>query len=777
MGHLSAIAIAVVFVAAFLAPWLHRRLGDRCGLVLALVPLSISILFASMVPTIASGGTVEFRHDWVPSLGIGLDLRIDGLSLLFLLLISVIGTFVVWYAAGYLHGKKDLGRFYLYLLGFMGSMLGVVASDHLVALFIFWELTSISSYLLIGYYHKTARSRAAALQALLVTGSGGLAMLAGVLLLGRMAGTFLVSELNTLDAAELVSRPGFATILVLILLGAFTKSAQFPFHFWLPNAMEAPAPVSSYLHSATMVKAGVFLLARLHPLLSASPLWMPIVAPVGAATMILGVVMGLGQRDLKKILAYTTLSVLGTLTMLLGFGSEAAIKAAIVYLLAHALYKAALFMTAGSIDHETGTRDPDALGGLRRAMPYTATAAILAGISMAGLPVMLGFIGKEYFYKALLATEGPGVLWETLGVSASVVMFALAATAAWKPFFGPALPTPKHAHEAPWTMWLGPILLAAASLKTGLFPDIVGSLIAQPAIHAVLGSSEHAITLKLWHGWTTALALSGLTVVLGIVLYKITPRIRAFATRLAPLGNLGPERAYELLLAGTLGFADRLTTALQNGYLRNYLLTILFFTSALVLWTLPSDIRLPAPESLTTIRFLPVVVCILIVSGAILACLTLSRFTAILALGVVGLGVGMLFFLFSGPDLAMTQILVETLALVLFVLAFYRLPIFKNYSKPGTKIRDALVATAFGAVMTLVLLAEIASGTADKSVSAFMAENSLPLAYGRNVVNVILVDFRALDTFGEITVLAIAAFGVWAIMRLRPRKSQKEDSE
>lgn len=777
MGQLSAIAIAVIFAAAFAAPWLHRRLGDRCGIVLGLVPLAASILFASMVPTIAAGGVVEFRYNWVPSLGIGLDLRIDGLSLLFLLLISVIGVFVVWYAAGYLHGKKDLGRFYLYLLGFMGSMLGVVASDHLIALFIFWELTSISSYLLIGYYHKTARSRAAALQALLVTGTGGLAMLAGIILLGRMAGTFLVSELNAMDAAELVSRPGFAAILILILLGAFTKSAQFPFHFWLPNAMEAPAPVSSYLHSATMVKAGVFLLARLHPLLSASPLWMPIVAPVGAATMVLGVVMGLGQRDLKKILAYTTVAVLGTLTMLLGFGTEAAVKAAIVYLLAHALYKAALFMTSGSIDHETGTRDPDAVGGLRRVMPFTATAAILAGLSMAGLPTMLGFIGKEYFYKALLATEGPGVLWETLGVSASVAMFALAATAAWKPFLGSLKPTPKPPHEAPWTMWIGPMLLAAASLKTGLFPDLTSSLLAQPAIHAVLGSSENPVTLKLWHGWTTALALSGLTVVLGFVLYAFAPRIRSFATRLAPLGNLGPERVYELLLAGTLRFAERLTAVLQNGYLRNYLLTIFFFTSALVLWTLPSEITLPSPETLTEIHFLPVVVCILIVAGAVLACVTLSRFTAILALGVVGLGVGMIFFLFSGPDLAMTQILVETLALVLFVLAFYRLPVFKNYSKPGAKIRDALIATAFGAIMTLVILVGIGTGTAEKAVSAFMAENSLPLAQGRNVVNVILVDFRALDTLGEITVLAIAALGVWAIIGLRPGKSGKEDSK
>ncbi len=773
MGQLSVIAIAIVFGAAFIAPWLHRRLGDKCGIVLGLVPLAAAVLYASMVPTIAAGGAVAFRSEWVPSLGLAFDLRIDGLSLLFLLLISGIGVFVTWYAAGYLHGKKDLGRFYLYLFGFMGSMLGVVSSDHLVALFVFWELTSISSYLLIGYYHTAARSRASALQALLVTGTGGLAMLAGILLLGRMAGTYRVSELNALDAAALVAQPGFAAVLVLILLGAFTKSAQFPFHFWLPNAMEAPAPVSSYLHSATMVKAGVFLLARLHPLLSASPLWMPIVAPVGAVTMLLGVAMGLGQRDLKKILAYTTLSVLGTLTMLLGIGTEAAVKAAMVYLLAHALYKAALFMCAGSIDHETGTRDPDAVGGLRRAMPFTAAAALLAGLSMAGFPALLGFVGKEYFYKALIATDGQGALWEILGVSASVAMFALAATAAWKPFFGPLLPTPKHPHEAPWTMWIGPILLGVAGLKAGLFPGISGGMLIAPSVHAVLGSADHEIAYKLWHGWTLALGLSGVTVALGIVLYLAAPRIRAASARFAVLGRLGPERCYELLLSGTLGFADWLTRTTQNGYLRNYLLTIFLFTAALVLWTLPSELSLPDSSALIPLQFLPVVVCLLIIAGAVAACLALSRFYAILALGVVGLGVGMLFFLFSGPDLAMTQILVETLALVLFVLAFYRLPLFSHYSKLGTKIRDGIIAAGFGVVMTLVVLAEMGAGGADMSVSKFMGESSLPLANGRNVVNVILVDFRALDTLGEITVLAIAALGVWAIMRLRPKNTEK----
>jgi multicomponent Na+:H+ antiporter subunit A len=773
MGQLSAIAVAAVFGAAFAAPWLHRRLGDRCGILLGLIPLAAAFLYASMIPLVSAGGVVEFRREWVPSLGLALDLRIDGLSLLFLLLISGIGVFVTWYAAGYLHGKKDLGRFYLYLFGFMGSMLGVVSSDHLVAMFVFWELTSISSYLLIGYYHTAPRSRASALQALLVTGTGGLAMLAGMLLLGRMAGTFRISELNALDAVRLVSEPGFPVVLVLILLGAFTKSAQFPFHFWLPNAMEAPAPVSSYLHSATMVKAGVFLLARLHPLLSASPLWIPIVAPVGAVTMMIGVVMGLGQRDLKKILAYSTLAVLGTLTMLLGIGTEAAVKAAMVYLLAHALYKAALFMCAGSIDHETGTRDPDAVGGLRRAMPFTAAAALLAGLSMAGFPALLGFVGKEYFYKALLDTQGLGILWEVLGVSASVVMFALASTAAWKPFAGPMRPTPKHPHEAPWTMWIGPILLSLAGLAAGLFPGFAGGMLIAPSVHAVLGSNEQEIVYKFWHGWTVALGLSALTMALGVAVYLAAPRIRAASGRFAILGRLGPERGYELILSGTLEFAGRLTSFLQNGYLRNYLITVLFFTSALLLWTLPTDIQMPSTGDLLPIRFLPVVVCLMIVVAAIAACLTLSRFYAILALGVVGFGVGMLYFLFSAPDLAMTQVLVETLAMVLFVLAFYRLPVFANLSKPANKLRDALIATGFGTVMTLVILFALGAGTADKSVSAFMGESSLPHAFGRNVVNVILVDFRALDTFGEITVLAIAALGVWAIMRLRPKNPEK----
>ena len=775
MPALLVFTLIAVFASAFLAPWLHRRLGDRCGLLLSLVPLGAAIAYASMLGGVVAGQPVIWQHAWAPALGINLDFRVDGLSLLFLLLISVIGLFVTWYAAGYLAGKKDLGKFYLYLFGFMGSMLGVVSADHLVLLFIFWELTSISSYLLIGYYHNEAKSRAAALQALLVTGAGGLCLLAGIILLGKTGGTFRISELLQMDAAALATQPGFATILVLILLGAFTKSAQFPFHFWLPNAMAAPAPVSAYLHSATMVKAGVFLLARLFPLLSASPLWFPIVAPIGAMTMITGVFLALGQSDLKKILAYTTVAVLGTLTMLLGIGTELAVKAAMAYLLAHALYKAALFMTSGTIDHETGARDPDVLGGLRRAMPFTAAAALIGALSMAGLPFLLGFISKEYFYKALLDATHPRFLWETLGVSASIVMVALAITAGIKPFWGKLLPTPKHAHEAPWTMWLGPLLLGLGSLKFGLLPGLAGANLVGPAAASVLGDPAFEAPLKMWHGLTTALVLSVITVAAGIALYFVAPRIRAAKSFYDTLGRLGPERGYELLLEGLLSFARWQTRVLQNGNLRTYIITVALFTVALIVWLLPGNLVAPDLSRMLRPHVLTVTVCLLIISGALYACFTKSRFNAILALGLVGLGVAMIYFMFSAPDLAMTQVLVEALTMVLFVLAFYRLPMLKTYSRAGTKVRDALVASAVGAVMATLLLLDLTTQMPREPISSFMGRESLASANGRNVVNVILVDFRALDTLGEISVLGIAALGVWAMLRLRPGRRGKED--
>lgn len=774
MSLAVAFPILAIFVAAFAAPALHRRMGDRLGKLLALVPLGGFIYYATLIPSVAQGGSIRASIPWADGLGIPLSFFVDGLSLLFLLIISGIGTFIVWYAAGYLHGSKSLGKFYLYLLSFMAAMLGVVASDNLIVLFIFWELTSITSFLLIGYYHEDANSRRSALQAVLVTGAGGLAMLAGFILLGFGAGTFEISRLLALGGASIAALPGFPTILVLILLGAFTKSAQFPFHFWLPNAMAAPAPVSAFLHSATMVKAGVFLLARLHPCLSENAMWTSIVAPIGAITMMTGVFLALRETDLKKILAYTTLAVLGTLTMLLGIGTELAIKACVVYLLAHALYKAALFMTAGTVDHETGTRELGDLSGLRRMMPFTAAGAIMGALSMAGIPLLIGFVSKEYFYKALLDADGPPYLWEALGVGASMVMVALAVTAGIRPYFGACKETPKHAHEGPWTMWIGPIILGALALVMGVLPALAGDHLVSAAAAAVVADPTYHANLKLWHGWNTALMLSILTLAVGIGIYLIANRWRsAMAAVYRVLGAIGPEQIYFKLLDGVLAFAAWQTGVLQNGKLRNYIVTVGAFAVILLLWVLPRNRFTLDMDGMAPISILPVFVCVLIMLSAVFACFARSRFTAILVLGVVGLGVAMLFFLFSAPDLAMTQILVETLTVVLFVLAFYKLPSLREFSSRAIRARDAVLSAIFGGVMTLLVLVAFHFESADVPISEFMARESLPMAFGRNVVNVILVDFRALDTLGEITVLAIAALGILAMLKLRPKRNQK----
>lgn len=764
--------LAAIFVSAVLAPLMFRKLGDRLGTVLALVPLVVFVALASLVPSVASGSAHRVEYSWVPSLGISFSFFVDGLSLLFLLVIAGVGTFIVWYAAGYLHGDRGLGRFYLYLLSFMGAMLGLVAADNLILLFIFWELTSITSYLLIGYYQENEKSRASALQALLVTGGGGLAMMAGFILLGHMAGTYEISALLALPAGTLTGHVLFPATLILILLGAFTKSAQFPFHFWLPNAMEAPAPVSAFLHSATMVKAGVFLLARLHPVLADHALWVAIVAPVGALTMWVGVILGLGKRDLKQILAYTTLSVLGTLTLLLGLGTSLAVKACMVYFLAHALYKAALFMTAGSVDHETGTRNIDELGGLRHKMPVTAAAALVAALSMAGIPLFLGFVSKEYFYKALLDADGPPYLWELLGVGASMVMFALAALAGWKPYWGAAQKTPKAAHEAPWTMTIGPVVLGVCAVWFGVFPGWPGDQLVGPAVMAVQASPAPVARLALWHGWNTALFLSLVTVAGGVMVLRVSRTVRSAEGVYHFLAAIGPERAYGLVLAGLLRLGAWQTRVLQNGYLRNYILVTGGFAVLLLVICLPD-----VPFRLDFSRMVPPTVlgvssCVLIVAASLVVCLAETRFFAIVALGVVGLGIAILFFLFSAPDLAMTQILVEALTIVLFVLAFYKLPLMKHHSSVATRWRDAVLSVVFGGVMASMAMIAFHFEFFQPTISQFMGENSYPLAHGRNVVNVILVDFRALDTLGEVTVLAIAALGIFSMLKFR--RSDKE---
>jgi multicomponent Na+:H+ antiporter subunit A len=472
MGLIAAVLSG--FALAGVAPFLYRVARAKASWTIAALPLGLFTFFASLAGRIAAGQPVTVSYAWVPTLDVNLSFRLDGLSLLFSLLITGIGALIVIYAGGYLAAHHHLGRFYAYLALFMASMLGLVLADNVITLFVFWELTSLSSYLLIGFDHEREAARSAALQALLVTGVGGLAMLAGLLLLGRAAGSLELS--NVLGAGEAIrAHPLYLAILLLILAGAFTKSAQFPFHFWLPSAMEAPTPVSAYLHSATMVKAGVYLLARLSPVLGGTEAWIAIVTLTGAATMLVGAAKALLETDLKRILAYSTVSVLGMLTLLLGIGTPRAIEAAMVYLLAHALYKGALFLVAGAVDHETGTREATRLGGLRRAMPITAVAAAAAAVSMVGLPPLFGFIAKELLYEATWGAPDLALVITGVTVLSNTLLMAVAVVVGIQPFAGQAVSTPKKPHEAPWTLWLGPALLGGLGLIGGLFPQVAAS--------------------------------------------------------------------------------------------------------------------------------------------------------------------------------------------------------------------------------------------------------------------------------------------------------------
>ncbi|MGQ9848770.1 MAG: putative monovalent cation/H+ antiporter subunit A [Aggregatilineaceae bacterium] len=759
------VAVLSGFGLALSAPWLHYRLRRGAGWLLALLPVALTAYFAAQLPHLVEGETLAETVTWIPSLGIDLAFYLDGLGVTFALLISGIGALVLLYASAYLAEDPLLGRFYLYLLIFMASMLGVVLANNLITLFVFWELTSISSYLLIGFNHEQSSSRAAALQALLVTGGGGLAMLAGLVLLGQVTDTYTLSALAA-TGEHVRASDLYPAILALVLVGAFAKSAQFPFHFWLPNAMEAPTPVSAYLHSATMVKAGVYLLARLSPVLGGTAAWQGAVIAVGAATMLLGAYLAWQQVDLKRILAYSTISALGMLVLLLGIGGALATKAAMTVLVAHSLYKGALFLAAGALDHETGTRDVTQLGDLWRAMPVTGAAAILAGASMAGLPPLFGFVAKEVFYKAAYDAPDLSVLLTALAVLSSVLIVAAAGLVAIKPFFGARVATPRRPHEAPLRLWLGPLSLAALSVFFGLQPSLVAEYAVKPATAAVLAAPAK-VELVLWPGINTVLLLSLLTLALGTAVYFWRGALIPWARRLDLGGRVGPLRGYGQALDGLLWLADRQTRILQNGYLRFYLITIVATTVALVGYAalIQTDLGgvLRAPE----MRVYEAAIVAVILAATAAVTRARSRLAAVVSLGTVGYGVALLYILFGAPDLAMTQFAVETLTVFLFVLVIYRLPRFATLTSRAERWRDAVVALSAGAMMTLLVLIV----TADPSrthVASFFADNSVTLAKGRNIVNVILVDFRGLDTLGEITVLAVAAAGVFALLKLRP---------
>jgi multicomponent Na+:H+ antiporter subunit A len=748
---------------------LYRLAKTQLGWLVAVLPLGVLVyLVARAAGPVMDGDSVTAAYSWVPSLDVDLVFRMDGLSLVFAMLITGIGALVCIYASAYLH--RDSGRFYLYLMIFMASMLGVVLADNLVLLFMFWELTSFSSYLLIAFYNEKENAREAARQALIVTAAGGFAMLPGLLLLGMTAGTWQISHLAA-ARETVVADKLYLPVLILIAVGAFTKSAQFPFHYWLPDAMEAPTPVSAYLHSATMVNAGIYLLARLYPVLGQTQEWQWLIGSAGGITLLLGGYLAWQQTDLKRILAYTTVGMLGTMTLLLGIGSSRAVEAVLVLVCAHALYKGALFMVVGAIDHATGTRDITYLGGLRRSMPTTALAALLAALSMAGIPPLLGFITKDLIYETALALHGTAIPAVLILVAGNLFNVTAAGLVAVRPFYGVTASPRKHVHEVPLSMWLGPLVLGGLGLIGGLF----AAALYQPLLVQMFNAVYHkpyTIELSLWHGLSTALALSGVTLASGSLLYYYADTLRPRLAGVSAMGDrLGPARLYTLTIQGTLSLASTGTQALLKAYLRQYIRVILITLVLASSYVFATQIEFDNLLHSSGVRFYELVIAGVIVAAALMSTQINKRLSAAAALGTVGYGVTLIYILYGAPDLAMTQFAIETLTVILFVVTIYRLPKLKKLSSTRSRRMDAVLAALVGSTMTLITLVVI-SVPLQSRLSPYFAENSYVKAHGHNVVNVILVDFRGFDTMGEITVLSVAAIGVFALLSLNLHRYQ-----
>ena len=766
-GSSQVILILVLHaVVALAAALLGPRFGRRVLLFGALAPLgTVAWLLASLPGDEAP--RIE-TVSWVPAIGLDLDFRLDGLAVLMVALIGGIGTLVFVYAWRYFDEREGLGRFTSYLVAFAGAMFGLVTADNLLALFIFWELTSVTSYVLIGFDDESAAARAGALQALLVTGAGGLAMLGGIVLLAREAGSYSLAAVLASPPTSAVAGAGLG----LVLVGAFTKSAQFPFHFWLPGAMSAATPVSAFLHSATMVKAGIYLIARLAPVFAgAFGWWRPTIMVVGVVTMLVGGWRALAQNDLKLLLAQGTVSQLGFIVVLVGLGRPELTFAGMAMILGHAVFKAALFMFAGIVDHQAHTRDIRRLDGLGQRMPATAIAAVVAAASMAGIPPLLGFVTKESALEALV--HEPQWWFVTAGVvlgSALTVAYGLR-------FLWGAFATKPHqagAHqagpaiEAPPAWFLAPpAVLVAMTVVVGIAPGLADSLVGNAA--AAVDSDASGFHLALWHGFGTPLLLSIIAVVAGVGLWRRPlSRLRTVTSRAPDASGL-----YVATVTGLNRLADRVTGVMQSGSLPVYLgviLTVAVTAPGIVLarhWTAPTDVVFAASP-------IQVVTAGVVIAAAIGTIIATRRLGAVLFLGGVGYGVAVLFVIQGAPDLALTQLLVETLALALFILVLRRLP--GRFEVVQSRIRRfARIGIATGVGLMAGAFALWAASAPDgPSVADEYLARALPEGGGRNVTNVILTDFRAFDTLGEITVLAVVAMGAMALILARRPEDDDE---
>ncbi|MFN3616490.1 MAG: monovalent cation/H+ antiporter subunit A [Aquabacterium sp.] len=722
----------------------------------------------SMAPAVMAGQTLLSQYEWVPDLGLTIGFRLDGLALMFGLLITGIGSLIVLYGHFYLGPDDSAGKLYTLLMLFMAAMLGVVLSDNLLLLVVFWELTSISSFLLVGYWGHRADARAGARMALAITGGGGLAMLAGIVVLGQIAGTYELSAM--LDQGERIrAHAHFPLALVLILLGCFTKSAQWPFHFWLPDAMAAPTPVSAYLHSATMVKAGVFMLARMYPVLGGSGLFETLVAGAGLITLAFAAYVAIFRHDLKGLLAYSTISHLGLITFLIGLASPLSAVAAVFHILNHATFKAALFMTAGIIDHETGTRDMRRLGGLMSVLPWTGTFGIIVAGAMAGVPLTNGFLSKEMFFLEAVEAHSTWAMGWWLPV---VVTLAGACSVAYSVRFvhdvffnGPAKDLPHaHPHEPPWPMRLPVVLLAVVSLVVGVMPAITLGPLVDVAAQAVLNGPTPEYHLSIWHGFNLPLLMSGLAVLGGVLFYMALQR-RGWLHGYQPQRLTG-RGVFDALMSGLIGTASALVQGTETGSLQRYVAWTVLSALVVGAWpfmqtTLPlvagDRELLPAPGVAVAVWL------VLLASGAALVTGHHDRFKAVLLTGAIGMVTALAFLAFSAPDLALTQLSVELVATVLMLMGLALLPARTPHeSSLPRKVRDGLLAGVTG--LGVAFLCWMVLTRNHDSLSWFFLAQSIPGGGGTNVVNVTLVDFRGYDTFGEITVLGIAGIGVLAML-------------
>ncbi|MBY6065062.1 monovalent cation/H+ antiporter subunit A [Pseudidiomarina sediminum] len=725
-------------------------------------------LLLSLTPAVLAGDIPSYLNSWLPSLGLNLAFRLDGLSLLFAGLILFIGLLVIIYAHYYLSSKDSAPRFFACLLLFMGSMLGIVTSDNLLLMWFFWELTSISSFLLIGYWFHQSNARRGARMALAITGAGGLALLAGILLIGNIAGSY---QLDAVFAAADTIRNHdlYLPALILILLGAFTKSAQFPFQFWLPHAMAAPTPVSAYLHSATMVKAGIFLIARLLPVLGGTPEWYTIVTLTGLATLLFGAYFALLKTDLKGLLAFSTISHLGLITMLLGLGSTGAVIAALFHILNHATFKAGLFMIAGIIDHETGTRDMRKLSGLRHALPFTMVLAVITSAAMAGIPLFNGFLSKEMFFaEAYQQDLFGGLSWfvpvlATLGAMLSV---AYSIRFVHEVFFQEvADDLPKTPHEPPFMMRFPVIVFATLCILVGVAPMLLASGILDVAVRAVTFATP-TLDIAIWHGFNMPLLMSGMAVIGGIVIYISRAELLTFSRQ---FDSHDAKDVFASIVSATTRFCDNLMQRFENGSLQRYVAFLLVFTLVVVAPELMAIVQLQGSRPMLPVDAISLVGAIVLMLAALsTAMLHRQRLTSLMMLSVVGLIVSLSFVHFSAPDLAMTQLVVEVVSIILMILALFFMPQRIPRASSGRRVaRDVLLAGTVGGIVGTLNYALLTRPL--ESISDFFLANSVSGGGGTNVVNVILVDFRGFDTLGEITVLAIAAAGIHKLLNnLRP---------